>query len=219
LKKPAITPNDAASGAISRYDDLVATHINQTMSIHFVVGSPFLCSTPEDINRAQGSLSPLASSLHLILREDTARRVRIPWGATILGLDVGHASFEVCSIAHLRCDLRIWRQRSSCPGQQFERRGAGAHWRRLRAGWALCEHDSSSGSFRIPCAERSMFEARSGTRICCCVSGEKQVGQGDGTGGLWMVCTYAGGWDSVGRQSDPRWRAVSIMSCNSSQRC
>jgi hypothetical protein len=37
LKKPALTPTTAAPGAVSRYDDLVATHINQTMSIHFVV--------------------------------------------------------------------------------------------------------------------------------------------------------------------------------------
>jgi tyrosinase len=36
LLKPAITPSTAAPGALSRYDDLVATHINQTMSIHFV---------------------------------------------------------------------------------------------------------------------------------------------------------------------------------------
>lgn len=38
LEKPAITPTTAAPGALSRYDDLVATHINQTMSMHFVVG-------------------------------------------------------------------------------------------------------------------------------------------------------------------------------------
>jgi tyrosinase len=36
LRKPSITPPTAAPGALSRYDDLVATHINQTMSIHFV---------------------------------------------------------------------------------------------------------------------------------------------------------------------------------------
>lgn len=36
LKKPAITPPTAAPGAVSRYDDVLATHINQTMSIHFV---------------------------------------------------------------------------------------------------------------------------------------------------------------------------------------
>lgn len=37
LNKPAVTPKTAAAGVVSRYDDLVATHINQTMSIHFVV--------------------------------------------------------------------------------------------------------------------------------------------------------------------------------------
>jgi tyrosinase len=39
LEKPAITPSAIAPGAISRYDDFVATHINQTMSIHFVVSA------------------------------------------------------------------------------------------------------------------------------------------------------------------------------------
>ncbi|KAH6875060.1 hypothetical protein BKA58DRAFT_437055 [Alternaria rosae] len=34
LEKPAVTPTPAAPGALSRYDDLVATHINQTLSIH-----------------------------------------------------------------------------------------------------------------------------------------------------------------------------------------
>lgn len=37
LSKPGITPNADAPGAVSRYDDLIATHINQTFSIHYVV--------------------------------------------------------------------------------------------------------------------------------------------------------------------------------------
>lgn len=37
LSKPGITPKADAPGAVSRYDDLVATHINQTFSIHYVV--------------------------------------------------------------------------------------------------------------------------------------------------------------------------------------
>ncbi|KAL6853090.1 hypothetical protein ACO1O0_007643 [Amphichorda felina] len=36
LSKPGITPKADAPGAVSRYDDLVATHINQTFSIHYV---------------------------------------------------------------------------------------------------------------------------------------------------------------------------------------
>lgn len=36
LQKPAITPSIVVPGAVSRYDDLVATHINQTMSIHLL---------------------------------------------------------------------------------------------------------------------------------------------------------------------------------------
>ncbi|KAK8043356.1 Di-copper centre-containing protein [Apiospora rasikravindrae] len=34
MAKPAITPTDKAPGARSRYDDIVATHINQTWTIH-----------------------------------------------------------------------------------------------------------------------------------------------------------------------------------------
>ncbi|EPS41920.1 hypothetical protein H072_4142 [Dactylellina haptotyla CBS 200.50] len=36
LAKPGITPRSIVAGAKSRYDDLVATHINQTFSIHYV---------------------------------------------------------------------------------------------------------------------------------------------------------------------------------------
>lgn len=38
LSKPGITPKDVAPGAVSRYDDLIATHIHQTFDIHYVVG-------------------------------------------------------------------------------------------------------------------------------------------------------------------------------------
>ncbi|KAH8681383.1 tyrosinase [Xylariales sp. PMI_506] len=34
MSKPAITPSDVVPGAKSRYDDFVATHVNQTLSIH-----------------------------------------------------------------------------------------------------------------------------------------------------------------------------------------
>lgn len=35
--KPAITPTSVAPGVVSRYEDFVATHILQTLSVHFVV--------------------------------------------------------------------------------------------------------------------------------------------------------------------------------------
>jgi tyrosinase len=34
-KLPSLTPSDVAPGARSRYDDFVATHINQTTKIHY----------------------------------------------------------------------------------------------------------------------------------------------------------------------------------------
>lgn len=37
LSKPGITPKTDAPGAVSRYDDLVATHIHQTFNIHYTV--------------------------------------------------------------------------------------------------------------------------------------------------------------------------------------
>lgn len=36
--KPSITPRDEWPGVRTRYDDFVATHINQSMSIHSYVG-------------------------------------------------------------------------------------------------------------------------------------------------------------------------------------
>ncbi|PGH15885.1 hypothetical protein AJ80_05417 [Polytolypa hystricis UAMH7299] len=36
LEKPGLTPASVAPGAVSRYEDLVVTHIQQTMDIHFV---------------------------------------------------------------------------------------------------------------------------------------------------------------------------------------
>jgi len=35
LTKPALTPASVAPGAKSRFDDFVATHINQTLAIHY----------------------------------------------------------------------------------------------------------------------------------------------------------------------------------------
>lgn len=35
MSKPARTPSTAASGAKTRFDDFVATHINQTLTIHY----------------------------------------------------------------------------------------------------------------------------------------------------------------------------------------
>ena len=41
LKKPAITPKDVAPGAVSRYDDLIVTHVLQFFDIHFTVSGHF----------------------------------------------------------------------------------------------------------------------------------------------------------------------------------
>lgn len=35
---PARTPSDLVPGAKSRYDDFVAAHMNQTLTIHYTVG-------------------------------------------------------------------------------------------------------------------------------------------------------------------------------------
>ena len=37
LTKPALTPKSVAAGAVSRYDDLVVTHVQQFNKIHFTV--------------------------------------------------------------------------------------------------------------------------------------------------------------------------------------
>jgi tyrosinase len=38
MAKPSISPAGFAAGAKSRYDDFVALHMNQTLSIHGTVG-------------------------------------------------------------------------------------------------------------------------------------------------------------------------------------
>ena len=68
---PARTPSHLAAGAKTRYDDFLATHINQTLEIHYTVGSFFLqifVSPPaETVNMAMnpGNFPRLASALHL----------------------------------------------------------------------------------------------------------------------------------------------------------
>lgn len=45
-KKPAQTPAGLAAGAKTRYDDFVATHINQTLFIHGTVCLTYSTSPP-----------------------------------------------------------------------------------------------------------------------------------------------------------------------------
>lgn len=73
-KLPSRTPAHLAPGARTRYDDFVATHINQTQIIHYTV-----ClqrgSLPEDDMRLTndiGYLLGLASLLHLRIRAGAA---------------------------------------------------------------------------------------------------------------------------------------------------
>lgn len=60
---PSRTPADLAPGAKTRYDDFVATHINQTLEIHYTVCHPF--SLLKQVLIESGNLSGLASLLHL----------------------------------------------------------------------------------------------------------------------------------------------------------
>lgn len=52
---PSQTPPDLASGAKTRYDDFIATHINQTGQIHFTVRPQQLRSAPTDHSRERFS--------------------------------------------------------------------------------------------------------------------------------------------------------------------
>ena len=54
IEKPGRSPKDEAPGVVSRYDDLVATHIAQTFDIHYVVSQYVLIP-----NRAQCPLGLL----------------------------------------------------------------------------------------------------------------------------------------------------------------
>ena len=73
--KPAKTPAAIASGARSRFDDFIVTHILQTMSIHGTVRrqGTTICTWLMCL----GKLPQLAPLLHLGLRTSSTQRVRI----------------------------------------------------------------------------------------------------------------------------------------------
>jgi hypothetical protein len=64
-KKPAKTPAGLAAGAKNRYDDFVATHINQTLAIHGTVRYYTLRVHVHRSLICPGKLSHVASLLHL----------------------------------------------------------------------------------------------------------------------------------------------------------
>lgn len=82
MSKPAKTPSDLAPGAKTRYDDWVATHINQTLHIHCTVSekstsppppSPFPSLPPylpqqmlTLFSAPKGKLPRLAPLVHLV---------------------------------------------------------------------------------------------------------------------------------------------------------
>jgi tyrosinase len=61
---PAKTPNTTAPGAKSRYDDFVATHIQQTLTIHYTV-CPSKPLAPNSLLTVEGNFPGLAPLLHL----------------------------------------------------------------------------------------------------------------------------------------------------------
>lgn len=63
--KPARTPSHLAAGAKTRYDDFVATHINQTLQIHYTVCQSPLQSSISEFNKKQGHIPSLASVFYL----------------------------------------------------------------------------------------------------------------------------------------------------------
>jgi hypothetical protein len=89
--KPALTPAAISSGARSRYDDFVVTHVQQTYAVHGTVRLPKTsCPSPQtsrtksnldnkvciaDLNL--GQFSDMAPLLHLGLRATFAQRMRI----------------------------------------------------------------------------------------------------------------------------------------------
>lgn len=67
-----------APGARNRYDDFVAVHINQTLSIHGTVSTSWRSPPrPSVINLTRGKLPDMASLLHMGFRDCPSRRVRI----------------------------------------------------------------------------------------------------------------------------------------------
>lgn len=70
---PSQTPPDLAPGAKSRYDDFVATHINQTTRIHFTVRPRGSRLVPTDQTPSAGNVPRMASVLPRGVRASTAQ--------------------------------------------------------------------------------------------------------------------------------------------------
>lgn len=66
-KKPNKISNEEIPGARSRFDDVIATHILQTLHIHFSVGVSIFLTRAVAYHRI-GSVPPLASHVHVHLR-------------------------------------------------------------------------------------------------------------------------------------------------------
>jgi hypothetical protein len=115
--KPALTPAAVASGARSRFDDFVVTHVLQTYSVHATVGLKFgtagkvkllilLYRRPQqyprliDVLTLTGQLLILAPLLHLRLRATSSQRMWLQRLSTILQL--GMVARGPCLISPLR---------------------------------------------------------------------------------------------------------------------
>lgn len=83
-KLPARTPPSLVPGAKSRFDDFVATHINQTLTIHYTVRSP-LCTHETDTHMT-GHFPRLAPLVHVGVRAGSPQRMRLHGRPALLGL-------------------------------------------------------------------------------------------------------------------------------------
>jgi hypothetical protein len=115
--KPALTPASVASGARSRFDDFVVTHVLQTYSVHATVGfkrgipgrgklRSLLYRRPQqyprriDVLTLAGQLLILAPLLHICLRTTSPQRMWLQMLSAVLQL--GMVARRSCLISPLR---------------------------------------------------------------------------------------------------------------------
>ena len=104
MSKPAKSSKTAVPGARSRYDDFVAVHINQTLTIHGTVSSiraalaaPQVAATDR---RIVGQLPFMAQILRVDVRTGVAKRVWIPRVPAVL--ELGEIGIRPDQLAILR---------------------------------------------------------------------------------------------------------------------
>lgn len=113
--KPSKTPSSLAPGAKNRYDDFVATHINQTLSIHGTVSSQVSATTQHSNSKRAISFHGIATSRGRTSRPSGMSAATRATSPTITGRS------GLITHLHLPCSTAVPR---ACPETEQTNRAA-----------------------------------------------------------------------------------------------